>query len=130
MPEISRFLGISIRISRDDHPPPHFHAGYNEFAARVSIAGPAILEGRLPPANPGLCRRVGHRTRGGPISLLAGCPKRSPCWQDPAPRLISLALAHSGARVSDCPAVCPDPPVLDRQRKGLQEPLSSGILRI
>jgi hypothetical protein len=49
MPEISRFLGISIRMYRDEHLPPHFHAIYNEFAAQVSIQHPAILNGKLPP---------------------------------------------------------------------------------
>ena len=49
MPEISRFLGISIRMYRDDHLPPHFHAVYNEFAAQISIRQPGILQGRLPP---------------------------------------------------------------------------------
>jgi hypothetical protein len=37
MPEISRFLGISIRMYRDEHLPPHFHAIYNEFAARARL---------------------------------------------------------------------------------------------
>ena len=49
MPEISRFLGISIRMYRDEHPPPHFHAIYNEWAAQISIRQPALLNGRLPP---------------------------------------------------------------------------------
>lgn len=49
MLEISRFLGISIRMYRDDHPPPHFHAIYNEFSAKVSIRNPAIVQGKLPP---------------------------------------------------------------------------------
>ncbi len=49
MPEICRFLGISIRMFRDDHAPPHFHAVYNEFAAQISIRPPAILNGKLPP---------------------------------------------------------------------------------
>jgi hypothetical protein len=49
MPEISRFLGISIRMYRDDHPPPHFHAIYNEFSAKILIPNPAILQGKLPP---------------------------------------------------------------------------------
>lgn len=49
MPEISRFLGISIRMYRDDHLPPHFHAIYNEFSAQVSIHNPAIINGKLPP---------------------------------------------------------------------------------
>lgn len=54
MPEISRFLGISIWMYRDDHLPPHFHAIYNEFGAQkfgaqISIRNPGIIEGRLPP---------------------------------------------------------------------------------
>jgi len=49
MPEISRFLGISIRMYRDEHLPPHFHAIYNEFTAQISIRHPAIIQGKLPP---------------------------------------------------------------------------------
>jgi hypothetical protein len=49
MPEISRFLGISIRMYRDDHLPPHFHAIYNEFAAQISIQHRAVIQGKLPP---------------------------------------------------------------------------------
>ena len=49
MPEISRFLGISIRMYRDEHLPPHFHAIYNEFAAQISIRNPALINGKLPP---------------------------------------------------------------------------------
>ena len=49
MPEISRFLGISIRMYRDEHLPPHFHAIYNEFAAQLSIRHPAVIQGKLPP---------------------------------------------------------------------------------
>jgi len=49
MPEISRFLGISIRMYRDEHLPPHFHAIYNEFAAQISVRQPAIIHGKLPP---------------------------------------------------------------------------------
>ncbi len=49
MPEISRFLGISIRMYRDEHLPPHFHAIYNEFEAQISIRNPALVNGKLPP---------------------------------------------------------------------------------
>jgi hypothetical protein len=48
MPEISRFLGISIRMYRDDHLPPHFHAVYNEFDAQISIRHSAVIRGKLP----------------------------------------------------------------------------------
>lgn len=49
MPEISRFLGISIRMYREDHLPPHFHAHYNEFSAQFSIQNPSVIRGWLPP---------------------------------------------------------------------------------
>jgi hypothetical protein len=49
MPEICRFLGVSIRMFRDDHAPPHFHAVYNEFVAQISIPHPVLLKGKLPP---------------------------------------------------------------------------------
>ena len=49
MPEISRFLGISIRMYRDEHLPPHFHAIYNEFGAQISIRHPSVINGKLPP---------------------------------------------------------------------------------
>jgi hypothetical protein len=48
MPEISRFLGISIFLYYDDHNPPHFHVKYNEHRALISIADLLVLEGRLP----------------------------------------------------------------------------------
>jgi hypothetical protein len=37
MPEISRFLGIIIRMFYNEHNPPHFHAYYNEFKAEIDI---------------------------------------------------------------------------------------------
>lgn len=46
MPEISRFLGIVIRMYFNDHNPPHFHVEYNEFEASVLIETLGILEGR------------------------------------------------------------------------------------
>ena len=33
MPEISRFLGIVIKMFFDDHNPPHFHAEYGSDRA-------------------------------------------------------------------------------------------------
>jgi hypothetical protein len=35
MPEISRFLGISIAMYFNDHNPPHFHVIYNEYDAEI-----------------------------------------------------------------------------------------------
>ena len=37
MPEISRFLGIVIRMYYRDHAPPHFHAEYGESEITVDI---------------------------------------------------------------------------------------------
>jgi hypothetical protein len=34
MPEISRFLGIIIRMYIREHAPPHFHAEYGEYEIR------------------------------------------------------------------------------------------------
>ena len=48
MPEISRFLGISILMYFDDHNPPHFHVRYNDYRAIISIANLSLLEGELP----------------------------------------------------------------------------------
>jgi hypothetical protein len=54
VPEISRFLGISIRMYFNDHDPSHFHVQYNEFRATVEIESLRPSEGRLPPRVLGL----------------------------------------------------------------------------
>ena len=54
MPEISRFLGIVIKMFFDDHSPPHFHAEYGEFVALVDIRNLSVFAGRLPPRVTGL----------------------------------------------------------------------------
>ena len=48
MPEISRFFGIVIAMYYNDHAPPHFHARYGEFIAKIDILTGAVLEGDLP----------------------------------------------------------------------------------
>ena len=47
MPEICRFYGISIRMFYDDHGPPHFHAIYGEYEAKIDIRT-GNARGRLP----------------------------------------------------------------------------------
>jgi len=47
MPEISRFLGIVIRMYYRDHAPPHFHAEYGEHEIAVEIKT-GLVEGRFP----------------------------------------------------------------------------------
>jgi len=54
MPELSRFLGMVISIYFDDHNPPHFHVGYNDEEALISINDLSILRGNLPPRVMGL----------------------------------------------------------------------------
>ncbi len=49
MPEISRFLGIVIRMFFDDHNPPHFHAEFQEYKAIIDIHTAELIEGYLPP---------------------------------------------------------------------------------
>ena len=47
MPEISRFLGIIIRMYYRDHAPPHFHAEYGDYEITVQIES-GVVEGRFP----------------------------------------------------------------------------------
>ena len=54
MPEISRFLGIVIKMFFDDHNPPHFHAEYGGDLALIDIRSLAVFSGRLPPRVTGL----------------------------------------------------------------------------
>ena len=49
MPEISRFLGIVIRMYFHEHGPPHFHATYGGASAQIRISPPGLLDGHLPP---------------------------------------------------------------------------------
>jgi hypothetical protein len=50
MPEISRFLGIIIRMYFDavEHNPPHFHAYYGEHEAVFAIDILEVIKGKLP----------------------------------------------------------------------------------
>ncbi len=47
MPEISRFLGIIIRMYFREHAPPHFHAEYREYEITVDIET-GVVKGRFP----------------------------------------------------------------------------------
>jgi len=49
MPEISRFLGIVIKMYIREHNPPHFHAFYGENVAAFSIETGQMIQGSLPP---------------------------------------------------------------------------------
>lgn len=54
MPEISRFLGIVVKMFYNDHSPPHFHAEYGSHAAVIEIRALGVIDGRLPPRVKGL----------------------------------------------------------------------------
>lgn len=47
MPEISRFLGIVIRMYYRDYAPPHFHAEYGDHEITVEIES-GIVAGEFP----------------------------------------------------------------------------------
>lgn len=48
MPKICRWDGIVIEMFSPDHSPPHFHALYAEFEARVAIETLDVLTCDLP----------------------------------------------------------------------------------
>ncbi len=48
MPELSRFLGMIIRMYWDDHPPPHMHVEYQGQQALVRIDTLEVIRGALP----------------------------------------------------------------------------------
>jgi len=47
MPELSRFYGIIIRMFYGDHPPPHFHAVYQDDEIKVNIDTLEVIEGSM-----------------------------------------------------------------------------------
>lgn len=47
MPEISRFLGIIIRMYIREHNPAHFHAEYGEYEITVDIKT-GVIAGKFP----------------------------------------------------------------------------------
>jgi len=48
MPEISRFLGIVVRMYYREHSPPHFHARYGRYEVTVEIES-GYVYGSFPP---------------------------------------------------------------------------------
>ena len=49
MPELCRFLGVSIQIHADDHAPPHVHAVTADGEALIEIETARLYRGRLSP---------------------------------------------------------------------------------
>jgi hypothetical protein len=48
MPEISRFLGIIIRMYPKEHNPPHFHAFHGDDVGVFSIETGQMIQGDFP----------------------------------------------------------------------------------
>lgn len=48
MPELSRFLGIVIRMYPNEHNPPHFHAFHADDIAVFSIETGQMIQGDFP----------------------------------------------------------------------------------
>ena len=63
MPEISRYLGITVYMRYRDHPPPHFHVRYAEDSAIIAVETMQILEGQIPARVYGLVAEWGIRHR-------------------------------------------------------------------
>lgn len=63
MPRISRFLGITIVMHYDDHPPPHFHVHYSGESATMDVDTMRMTDGYLPPRVLGLVTEWGFRYR-------------------------------------------------------------------
>jgi len=48
LPRLSFFYGIAIYLYYEDHPPPHVHARYGEYRAKVSTVNGEVMDGSLP----------------------------------------------------------------------------------
>jgi hypothetical protein len=66
MPRLAAFYGIAIWMYRPDHPPPHFHAQYGEYVARIELSALEILNGSLPP-RAATCARMGSAAHRGAV---------------------------------------------------------------
>jgi hypothetical protein len=46
MPEVSRFYGIVVFMNYNDHPPPHFHARYQDQEVTVELQT-GVVQGKM-----------------------------------------------------------------------------------
>ncbi len=63
VPLLASFDGIAIAMYFGDHPPPHFHVGYAECSAVISIERLALIHGVLPRRVLRIVRQWGLRHR-------------------------------------------------------------------
>jgi hypothetical protein len=78
VPEICRFLGIWIYMYWQDHGPPHFHAKYGAFRAKVRIAPVTLMAGRLPPRALALIVEWASRYEAELLANWARCERKEP----------------------------------------------------
>jgi hypothetical protein len=50
MPTLQRFGAVSVRMSADDHRPPHFHIVTPDFQVLVRISDMTVIAGEARPA--------------------------------------------------------------------------------
>jgi hypothetical protein len=53
VPTLKQFGSVSIRMSADDHSPPHFHIVSPTFEVLVTLDGLEVIAGRAKPAQIG-----------------------------------------------------------------------------
>ncbi|MCL2446458.1 MAG: DUF4160 domain-containing protein [Oscillospiraceae bacterium] len=62
MPEVSRFLGVVVKIFfRGEHNPPHIHVVYGEYNGLFEIATMEMIEGDLSPRIQRLVKEWGEQ---------------------------------------------------------------------
>jgi hypothetical protein len=80
VPTISIFFGMVIEMFWVDHPPPHFHVGYQNYQAVVEIETGDLLQGKLPIGTHRVLRRWTERHRAELLANWDRAKLRVPLW--------------------------------------------------
>jgi hypothetical protein len=67
MPTVAIIDGVKIQFYFDEHPPPHFHTVFAEFA-QIQIDPTHVLRGSLPPATLAVVLAWASKNRAGLMS--------------------------------------------------------------
>jgi Domain of unknown function (DUF4160) len=73
MPAVAVIDGVKIEFYFDDHPPPHFHARYAEFIAKIHIETLEIMKGSLPRPQLRTVRDWAETRRGALLNAWGAC---------------------------------------------------------
>ena len=95
MPRISRFLGITIVMHYDDHPPPHFHVHYGGDGGTMDIDTMRLTDGHLLPRVLGLITEWRARNRDALLDNFDRCLNHRIVVEDEAGPVLSGALHAS-----------------------------------